>query len=180
MEKYNQKILNDFEQSQSVIKKENYFVKSQSDKNDADDNNFNIFLNKFGRVRLKASDSMKNLMVKRNVLNKGIIDKINIEKKINEIFDFFKSRDNSLITNEKNEKNEKKNKNKNAKNDTANKNDIDINEMTNVYEKAKELLNKDDKRLDELAHLIEMKKEELATKLSNKTSNSNKAKKKKK
>ena len=52
--------------------------------------------------------------------------------------------------------------------------------MTNVYEKAKELLNKDDKRLDELAHLIEMKKEELATKLSNKTSNSNKAKKKKK
>ena len=180
LEKYNQKILNDFEQSQSVIKKENYFVKSQSDKNDADDNNFNIFLNKFGRVRLKASDSMKNLMVKRNMLNKGIIDKINIEKKINEIFDFFKSRDNSLITNEKNEKNEKKNKNKNAKNDTANKNDIDINEMTNVYEKAKELLNKDDKRLDELAHLIEMKKEELATKLSNKTSNSNKAKKKKK
>ena len=180
LEKYNQKILSDFEQSQSVIKKENYFVKSQSDKNDADDNNFNIFLNKFGRVRLKASDSMKNLMVKRNMLNKGIIDKINIEKKINEIFDFFKSRDNSLITNEKNEKNEKKNKNKNAKNDTANKNDIDINEMTNVYEKAKELLNKDDKRLDELAHLIEMKKEELATKLSNKTSNSNKAKKKKK
>jgi hypothetical protein len=78
LEKYNQKILNDYEQSEKVIKKENYFVKSKNDKNDADDNNFHVFLNKFGKVRLKASDSMKDLIVKRNVLNKGIIDKINM------------------------------------------------------------------------------------------------------
>ena len=184
LEKYNQKILSDFEQSQNIIKKENYFVKSQNDKNDADDNNFNIFLNKFGRVRLKASESMKNLMVKRNMLNKGIIDKINIDKKINEILDFFKSGENSFISSEKNEKNEKNEKKKEkTKNDNNNKNDIDINEMTNVYEKAKELLNKDDKRLEELAHLIEMKKDEMVTKLSNKTNtntNTNKGKKKKK
>ena len=102
---------------------------------------------------------MKDLMVKRNVLNKGFIDKIAIEKKMNEIFEFFRARENSLNTNEKNEikKNEK-----NAKAD--NKNDIDINEMTSVLEKAKELLPIDDKRLGELANLIEAKKEEIAAK----------------
>ena len=78
---------------------------------------------------------------------------------MNEIFEFFRARENSLNTNEKNEikKNEK-----NAKAD--NKNDIDINEMTSVLEKAKELLPSDDKRLGELANLIEAKKEEIAAK----------------
>ena len=93
---------------------------------------------------------MKDLIVKRNVLNKGIIDKINIEKKLNEIFDFFKSRNNSQITNEKNEKTEKTEKkkgDKSNKNDTSNK-DIDINEITNVLEKAKELLSKEDRRIN--------------------------------
>ena len=170
LEKYNQKILSDYEQSEKTIKKENYFVKSKNDKNDADDNKFNIFLNKFGNIRLKASDSMKNLIVRRNVLNKGIIGKINIEKKINEILEYFKSRENSLVTNEKNEKG------KNIKTDLSNKSDMDINEMINVLEKAKELLDKNDKRLEELERLIEIRKEEINTK----TNNTNKGKNKKK
>ena len=172
LEKYSQKILNDFETSEKNIKKENYFVKSKEDKNDTDDKNFNKFLNKFGKVRLKASDSMKNLMVRRNVLNKGFIDKIAIEKKMNEIFELFKSRDNSLITT--NEKNDKKDKNNKAE---INKFDIDINEMINVLEKAKELLPGDDKRLEEMTRLIEIRKEEIAAKAAM-TANKGKNKKK--
>ena len=172
LEKYSQKILNDFETSEKNIKKENYFVKSKEDKNDIDDKNFNKFLNKFGKVRLKASDSMKNLMVRRNVLNKGFIDKIAIEKKMNEIFELFKSRDNSLITT--NEKNDKKDKNNKAE---INKFDIDINEMINVLEKAKELLPGDDKRLEEMTRLIEIRKEEIAAKAAM-TANKGKNKKK--
>ena len=37
-----------------------------------------------------------------------------------------------------------------------------MNEMTNTLEKAKELLPSDDKRIEELAHLIEVRKEEIA------------------
>ena len=159
LEKYNQKILSDFENSEKIIKKENYFVKNKDDKNDIDDKRFNKFLNKFGSIRLKASDSMKNLMVKRKVLSKGIMEKIAIEKKMEEIFEFFKSRENSLITNEKNEKG------KNTKNENKIP-DIDVNEMTSVLEKAKELLPKDDKRLEELNNLIETKKEEIAAKMA--------------
>ena len=125
-------------------------------------------MNKFGNVRLRACDSMKNLMVKRNILNKGIIDKIAIEKKMNEIFDYFRSRENSLNTNEKNEKG-KGEKNKD-------KNEIDIKDMISVLEKAKELLPNDDKRLEELNNLIEMRKEEIAAKTAN--TNKNKGKKK--
>ena len=159
LEKYNQKILSDFENSEKIIKKENYFVKNKDDKNDIDDKRFNKFLNKFGSIRLKASDSMKNLMVKRKVLSKGIMEKIAIEKKMEEIFEFFKSRENSQITNEKNEKG------KNTKNENKIP-DIDVNEMTSVLEKAKELLPKDDKRLEELNNLIEIKKEEIAAKMA--------------
>ena len=155
IEKYNQKILNDFEKSEKIIKAENYFVKSRSDKDDIDDNRFHKFLNKFGSVRIKASDSMKDLIVKRNVLNKGIIDKIAVEKKINEIFEFYKNKENTNITNEKNEKG-KADKNK------VDHNEYDMNEMTNTLEKAKELLPSDDKRIEELAHLIEVRKEEIA------------------
>ena len=174
LEKYNQKILNDFENSQKIIKKDNYFVKSKEDENDIDDKKFSKFLNKFGNVRLKASDSMKHLMSKRNILNKGIIDKIAIEKKINDIFEFFKNKESNLNTQEKNEikKNEK-----NAKIDHG-KNEIDINEMTNVLEKAKELLPSDDKRLEELKHLIETKKEEIANKAAAAAEKKGKGKKK--
>ena len=162
LEKYNQKILSDFENSEKIIKKEDYFVKSKEDKNDVDDKKFSKFLNKFGSVRLKASDSMKNLMYKRSVLNKGLMDKIAIEKKVNEIIEFFKTRESNLNTNEKNGKGKA---GKNAKDDNK-QNDIDINEMTSVLEKAKELLNKDDKRLEELNNLIEIKKEEIASKMA--------------
>ena len=98
---------------------------------------------------------MKDLIVKRNVLNKGIIDKIAVEKKINEIFEFYKNKENTNITNEKNEKG-KADKNK------VDHNEYDMNEMTNTLEKAKELLPSDDKRIEELAHLIEVRKEEIA------------------
>ena len=59
MDKYIQKILDDFDQSEKIIK----------------------------LVRIKASDNMKNFMVKRNYLNKDIIDRISIEK-IKDIFCF--------------------------------------------------------------------------------------------
>ena len=167
LEKYNQKILSDFEQSEKIIKKEDYFVKNNNDKNDVDDKRFNKFLNKFGNVRLRACDSMKNLMVKRNIVNKGIIDKIAIEKKMNEIFDYFRSRENSLNTNEKNEKGKSDKK--------ADKNEIDIKDMISIFEKAKELLPSDDKRLEELNNLIETRKEEIVAKAN---TNKNKGKKK--
>ena len=147
LDKYNQKILDDFDQSEKIIKQDNYFVKSKDDNDDIDDKKFNKFLNKFGSVRIKASDSMKNLMVKRNYLNKDIIDKISIEKKIKDIFELFNNRAN--INN--NEKGVKIDKN----------NELDINEMNNVLEKAKEILPSSDKRLEELANMIEIRKEEI-------------------
>ena len=148
LDKYNQKILDNFEQSEKIIKQDNYFVKSKDDTDDIDDKKFNKFLNKFGNVRIKASDSMKNLMVKRNYLNKDIIDKISIEKKIKEIFELFNNRTN--INN--NEKGAKIDKN----------NELDINEMNSVLEKAKAILPSTDKRLEELANMIEIRKEEIA------------------
>ena len=80
--------------------------------------------------------------------------------------------DNSLITT--NEKNDKKDKNNKAE---INKFDIDINEMINVLEKAKELLPGDDKRLEEMTRLIEIRKEEIAAKAAM-TANKGKNKKK--
>ena len=148
LDKYNQKILDDFDQSEKIIKQDNYFVKSKDDNDDIDDKKFNKFLNKFGSVRIKASDSMKNLMVKRNYLNKDIIDKISIEKKIKDIFELFNNRTN--INN--NEKGVKIDKN----------NELDINEMNNVLEKAKEILPPSDKRLEELSNMIDIRKEEIA------------------
>ena len=149
LEKYNQKILDDFDQSEKIIKQDNYFVKSKDDNDDVDDKKFNKFLNKFGSVRIKASDSMKNLMVKRNYLNKDIIDKISIEKKIKEIFDLFNNRNNNVNINEKGKINDKNH-------------ELDINEMNNVLEKAKSILPIDDKRLEELANIINIRKEEIA------------------
>ena len=92
---------------------------------------------------------MKNLMVKRNYLNKDIIDKISIEKKIKEIFDLFNNRNNNVNINEKGKINDKNH-------------ELDINEMNNVLEKAKSILPIDDKRLEELANIINIRKEEIA------------------
>ena len=147
LEKYNQKIIDEFDQSEKIIKQDNYFVKSKDDTDDIDDKKFNKFLNKFGSVRIKASDSMKNLMVKRNYLNKDIIDKITIEKKIKDIFELFNNRANAS---------------NNEKGPKIDKNEPDINEMTNVLEKAKEILPSSDKRLEELSNMIEIRKEEIA------------------
>jgi hypothetical protein len=149
LEKYNQKILDDFDQSEKIIKQDNYFVKSKDDNDDVDDKKFNKFLNKFGSVRIKASDSMKNLMVKRNYLNKDIIDKISIEKKLKETFDLFNNRNNNANNNEKGKINDKNH-------------ELDINEMNNILEKAKSILPSDDKRLEELANIINIRKEEIA------------------
>ena len=150
LDKYNQKILDDYDQSEKIIKQDNYFVKSKDDADDPDDKKFNKFLNKFGSVRIKASDSMKSLMIKRNYLNRDIMDKIAIEKKIKDIFEVFNNRSNTnTIEKDKITKIDKNN-------------DIDINEMINVYEKAKDLLPSSDKRLEELANLIDIRKEELA------------------
>ena len=153
LEKYNQKILDDFDQSEKIIKQDNYFVKSKDDNDDIDDKKFNKFLNKFGSVRIKASDSMKNLMVKRNYLNKDIIDKISIEKKMKEIFDLFNNRNNTVGNNNSNNEKGKI---------IDKKEELDINEMNNVLEKAKSILSNDDKRLEELANMIEIRKEEIA------------------
>ena len=144
LEKLNQKILNDYEQSEKVIKKENYFVKSKDDNDDIDDKKFNKFLNKFGSVRVKASDSMKCLMVKRNYLNKDIVDRITCERKMKEIFDIYKNTSNT------------------SHNVTNIKTDIDLNEMINIYEKSKGILPSSDSRLEDLANIIEIKKEEIA------------------
>ena len=92
---------------------------------------------------------MKDLMVKRNFLNKDIIDKIAIEKKIKDIFDQFNNR---VPT-------EAAVKGKGAKTE---KNELDVNEMTNVLEKAKTILPSNDKRLEELFNIIEIRKEEIA------------------
>jgi hypothetical protein len=145
IEKFNKKILSDFDQSEKIIKQDNYFVKSKDDNDDIDDKKFNRFLNKFGSVRIKASDSMKNLMVKRNYLSKDIVDRISIERKLKEIFDMYKSSSNAS---------------KDASMTT--KVDMDINDMVNTLEKAKEILPSSDSRLEELASIIEMKKEEIA------------------
>ena len=155
LDKYNQKILDDFDQSEKIIKQENYFVKSKDDTDDIDDKKFNKFLNKFGSVRIKASDSMKNLMVKRNYLNKDITDKISVEKKIKEIFDLFNNR--VVLTN-----NNDKDKDKDKSQKLEKNNELDVNEMMNVYEKAKEILPSSDKRLEELANMIDIRKEEIA------------------
>ena len=84
-------------------------------------------------------------MVKRNYLSKDIVDRISIERKLKEIFDMYKSSSNAS---------------KDASMTT--KVDMDINDMVNTLEKAKEILPSSDSRLEELASIIEMKKEEIA------------------
>ena len=143
-DKFNQKIINDFEQSEKIVKKENYFVKSRDDIDDIDDKKFNKFLTKYGSVRIKASDSMKNLMMKRNYLSRDMVDRIICERKMREIFDLYNNNSNSINIG------------------SNNKLDIDINEMINVLEKAKEIFPSSDSRLEELANIIENKKEEIS------------------
>ena len=83
---YNEQINEQFEKSERTVKKDDYFAKSKDCyKNDIDQINFNKFVNKFERTRLKASNSMINLIKKRNILNKNLSERIKFEKRIKDI-----------------------------------------------------------------------------------------------
>ena len=83
---YNEKINDEFEKSETSRKKDDYFVKSKEHyKNDGDQINFKKFINRIGKLRISASNSMKNLMTKRSMINKSLIERIKFEKKIKDI-----------------------------------------------------------------------------------------------
>ena len=144
IDQFNKKINNEFNESEKIIKQDNYFVKSKDDLDDVDDKNFNKFLNKFGKVRIRASDSMKNLITKRNFLNRDLIEKIKTENKIKDIIE--------------------------------NKDSWDLDKIIKVYESAKEILPSDYESFGELERIIEIKKEEQASKIMNSSKSKNKKK----
>ena len=73
-----------------------------------------------------------------------MVDRIICERKMREIFDLYNNNSNSINIG------------------SNNKLDIDINEMINVLEKAKEIFPSSDSRLEELANIIENIKEEIS------------------
>ena len=130
----NEKINEDYEKSERTIKKDDYFVKSKEHyNNDSDQNKFQKFVNKFGKVRISASNSMKNLLNKRNLLNQSLSEKIKYEKKVKDIIS-------GNIT-------------------------LNVNEMSLISSRAKEILPESFKGLDELDLIIKKKKEEEEEKL---------------
>ena len=142
---FNDKINDDFEKSAKLIKKDDYFVKSKEHyNNDIDQKKFNKFVNKFGKVRMSASSSMKNLLSKRNILNQSLSEKIKYEKKVKDII--------SGAVN------------------------LEINELSFISNKAKEILPENFKGLDELDLIIRRKQEEEEKLLQKKKSNGNKKK----
>ena len=142
---FNEKINDDFEKSEKLIKKDDYFVKSKEHyNNDIDQKKFNKFVNKFGKVRMSASSSMKNLLSKRNILNQSLSEKIKYEKKVKDII--------SGAVN------------------------LEINELSFISNKAKEILPENFKGLDELDLIIRRKQEEEEKLLQKKKSNGNKKK----
>ena len=83
---FNEKINDEFEKSEKMIKKDDYFVKSKDYyNNDEDQNKFNQFVKKFGKTRIMASNSMQNLLNKRNQLNQSLRERIKYEKMIKDI-----------------------------------------------------------------------------------------------
>ena len=60
-------------------------LKKAKHKNDGDQINFKKFINRIGKLRISASNSMKNLMTKRSMINKSLIERIKFEKKIKDI-----------------------------------------------------------------------------------------------
>jgi hypothetical protein len=83
---YNEKINDEFEKSETSRKKDDYFVKSKEQyKHDGDQIQFKKFINRFGKLRISASNNMKNLMTKRSMINKSLIERIKFEKKIKDI-----------------------------------------------------------------------------------------------
>ena len=85
-------------------------------------------MNKFENVRISASNSMKSLMTKRNMINKSLIERIKYEKKINDII--------SGAVN------------------------LEIDEMSLISDRAKQILPSGFKGLDELDLIIKTKREE--------------------
>ena len=125
---FNEKINEDFEKSERIIKKNDFFAKSKEYyNNDSDQKKFKKFVNKFGTVRISASNSMKNLLDKRNILNQSLSERIKYEKKVKDIIS-------GAIT-------------------------LDVNEMTMISNKAKEILPENFKGLDKLDLIIHKKKE---------------------
>ena len=125
----NEKINEDFEKSERIIKRDDYFVKSKEQyNNDIDQKNFNKFVNKFGKVRISASNSMKNLLNKRNILNQNLSERIKYEKKVKDI-----------ISGQLN---------------------LDLNEMSLISNRAKEILPDTFRGLDELDLIIKKKQVE--------------------
>ena len=125
---YNEKINDEFEKSETSRKKDDYFVKSKDQyKNDGDQIKFKKFINRFGKLRISANNSMKNLMTKRSNINKSLIERIKFEKTIKDI-----------ITGAVN---------------------LEINEMSSISNRAKQVLPENFKGLDELDMIIKRKKE---------------------
>ena len=133
LSEYNKQIINNFDEGEKIRKNENYFAKSRRNEDDEDDRKFNRFLDKFGKVRISASNSMKDLLNIRNGVNKGLIEKINCEKKVKQII-------------------------KNYNMGTAN---MDINEMISAYENGQRLIANEIKLLEELSNIIEKRKIEI-------------------
>lgn len=126
---YNEKINEEFEKSETSRKKDDYFVKSKDQfKHDGDQIRFKNFINRFGKLRISASNSMKNLMIKRSMINKSLIERIKFEKKIKDI-----------ITGAVN---------------------LEVNEMSSISNRAKQVLPETFKGLDELDMIIKRKKDE--------------------
>ena len=126
---YSEKINDEFEKSETSRKKDDYFIKSKDQyKNDGDQIKFKKFINRFGKLRISATNSMKNLMTKRNMINKSLIERIQYEKKIKDII--------------------------------AGAVNLEINEMSSISNRAKQVLPENFKGLDELDMIIKRKKEE--------------------
>lgn len=131
----NEKINEDYEKSEKMIKKSDYFAKSRENyKSDADQMKFKRFVNKFEKTRFKASNSMIDLMKKRQLLNQSLTERIKFEKKIKDIL--------SGVIN------------------------LEIDEMSSISYRAKEIMPKNHKVLDELDLMIKRKQNEEETSLN--------------
>ena len=148
LNEYNKQIIKNFDEGEKIRKNEGYFVKNDGKKEDEDDKKFNKFLDKFGKVRIRASNSMKDLLNIRNGVNKGLIEKINCEKKVKQLI-------------------------QNYNNGTAN---MDVNEMINAYENGKRLIGNEINLLEELSNIIEKRKIEIVEEEKKKTTKGKKKK----
>ena len=126
---FNEKIIEEYEKSERLIKKADYFVKSKEHyKNDIDQHKFKKFVKKFEKIRISASNSMRNLINKRNIVNQNLSERIKYEKKVRDII--------SGVLN------------------------LEIDEMSSISHRAKEILPESFKGLNELDLIIKRKQDE--------------------